>query len=507
MTELDPTRLAQVVANLAPAVSHGRRLTGRLVTGEQRSFFTSLSCEVTYVPYPLIGAPQTLRGVTCGLALQSSPSKEALAALPLHELRAAELAALSLIEGELAMAWALEYWPGLEADLRALLPGLTPRKIDVIDGKELIERALAFKREGGSLVVPPILGRLPMNENARKSLASRLRGGSRMPYSIRQSRPPKILFAIPVGGTGGVKSKNIQPPPSEQDDPEVRVERKVGIPYDEWDVHRQSYKKGYVSLVESTTKNDGARLARPSPELLRYFRMSPTKSWRKRCEDGTDLDVDAFVSEHASRIAGEHTQGNVYMQQADGPRDVATAILLDASSSLGTDGGAHLVLELACADALATALAHARERHAVFVFSGNTRHHVEVKVLKDFDEPRATLPGRVGISTGGYTRLGAPLRHLTRRLLDVPAERRILLSLGDGLPSDEGYQGHYAYGDVAKAVEEAEDAGVLVYHIGVGRVLMDPLNETFGKTRSKRVTSVRDLPKVLSEIHAGLCEL
>ncbi len=128
-------------------------------------------------------------------------------------------------------------------------------------------------------------------------------------------------------------------------------------------------------------------------------------------------------------------------------------------------------------------------------------------MLKDFHEPRATLPGRAGISTRGYTRLGAPLRHVTRRLLDVPAERRILLSLGDGLPSDEGYQGHYAYGDVAKAVEEAENAGVLVYHIGVGRVLLDPLNETFGKQRSKRVTSVGGLPAVLSEIHAGLCAL
>jgi len=496
-----------VVENLAPAVSHGRRLTGRLVTGAQRSFFTSQSCEVVYVPYPLVGAPQTLRGITCGLALQASPSKEALAALPLHELRAAERAALTLVEGEVAMAWALEHWPGLEQPLRALLPGLTPRKVEVIDGKELVERALAWKNEGGSLIVPAILGRLPAEERARRSLASRLRGGSRMPYSIRQSRPPKILFAIPVGGTGGVKSKNLQPPPSEQDDPEVRVERRVGIPYDEWDVHRQTYRKGYVSVVENATKSDGARLARPSPEILRYFRMSPTKSWRKRCEDGTELDVDAFVSEHSARRAGEHTQGNVYMQQADGARNVATAILLDGSSSLGTDGGAHLELELACADALATALAHARERHAVFVFSGNTRHHVEIKVLKDFNEPRAMLPGRVGIRTGGYTRLGAPLRHVTRRLFDVPAERRILLSLGDGLPSDEGYQGHYAYGDVAKAVDEAENAGVLVYHIGVGRVLMDPLHETFGKRRSKRVTSVRDLPKVLAEIHKVLCEL
>lgn len=504
---LDPIKLVQVIETLAPALSQGRRLVGRLVTGNRRAFFTGRNCEVIYVPYPIVGAERTLRTVTCGIALQSSPSKEALSVLPLQELRPSELAALSIVEGEVAMAWAIEHWPGLEADLRKELPALNPRKLVDIDGKDLIEEALSRHKYQSAIEVPEILGLLPIDERAKKSLASRLRAGSRMPYSIRKSQPVKVLFAIPVGGSGGVRSKNIQPPPSDQDEPEVRVERKVGIPYDEWDVHRQRYHKGFVSVVEQKVPCDPGPIAPPSAEILRYFRMSPTKAWHKRLEDGTHLDVDEFVAQHCANVAGESTNGNVYMQLDYGGRDVATAILLDGSTSLGTDGGNHLLLELACADALATALAHVKERHAVFVFTGNTRHHVEIKVLKDFDDINAALPGTTGINTAGYTRLGAPIRHLTRRLLDVPAERRILISIGDGLPSDEGYEGHYAYGDVAKAVEEAENAGVLVYHIGVGRVLMDPLNETFGRKRSQRVTSVRDLPKVLNQVHAGLCEL
>lgn len=504
---LDPMKLVQIIENLAPALSQGRRLTGRLVTGKRSAFFTGRNCEIVYVPYPIIGADKTLRTVTCGLALQASPSKEALAALPLHELRASERDALSIVEGEVAMAWAIEHWPGLEADLRRALPDLRPRKLVDIDGKELVEEALSLNKRQSGIQVPEILGLLPIDERAKKSLASRLRAGSRMPYSIRKSQPVKVLFAIPVGGSGGVRSKNVQPPPSDQDEPEVQVERKVGIPYDEWDIFKQRYHKGFVSVVEQKVSVDAGAMTPPSPEILRYFRMSPTKAWHKRLEDGTDLDVDAFVSQHCSRVAGESTNGNVYMQLGRGERDVVTAILLDGSTSLGTDGGSHLMLELACADALATALTHVRERHGVFVFTGNSRHHVEVKVLKDFSEINAALPSHTGISTAGYTRLGAPIRHITRRLLDVPAERRILISIGDGLPSDEGYEGHYAFGDVAKAVEEAETAGVLVYHIGVGRVLMDPLNETFGRKRSQRVTSIRDLPKVLNQVHAGLCEL
>jgi nitric oxide reductase NorD protein len=503
----DPLLLAQVIETLAPALSQGRRLTARLVTGKQRAYFTSRNCEVVYVPYPIIGTGQSLRNVTCGLALQASPSKEALTALPLHDLNGSELAALSIVEGEVAMAWAIAHWPGLAGDLQLLLPTLTPRSLDEVDGKELVAAALRLNKTQKDIQVPDILGRLPIDERAKQSLLNRLRAGSRMPYSIRKTQPVRVLFAIPVGGSGGAKSKNIQPPPSDQDEPEIRVERKVGIPYNEWDIHRQCYRTDYVSVVESRVANDTGPVAPPSPEILRYFRLSPTKTWHKRLEDGTDLDIDAFVDQHCAQAAGEDTNGSVYMQLDKGERDVATAILLDGSSSLGTDGGAHLMLELACADALACALAHAHERHAVFVFTGNTRHHVDIKVLKDFDEPKAMLPGRTGITTAGYTRLGAPIRHLTRRLLAVPAERHILLSIGDGLPSDQGYEGHYAFGDVAKAVEEADNAGVLVYHIGVGRVLMDPLNETFGDKRSQRVTSIRDLPKILIQVHAGLCAL
>ena len=76
--------------------------------------------------------------------------------------------------------------------------------------------------------------------------------------------------------------------------------------------------------------------------------------------------------------------------------------------------------ELACADALSRAMTLSREKHGIFVFSGNTRHRVEVSCLKDFADPHFVDPSSLGLSAGGYTRLGAPIRHLTQRLLDQP---------------------------------------------------------------------------------------
>ncbi len=169
-------------------------------------------------------------------------------------------------------------------------------------------------------------------------------------------------------------------------------------------------------------------------------------------------------------------------------RDVTTALLLDGSSSLGVHGGRIFQLELACADALSRAMTLARERHGVFVFTGNTRHRVEVRCLKDFEDRRFVPPSRLGLSTGGYTRLGAPLRHLTSRLLAQPSERRLLIVLGDGLISDEGYEGRYAWADAAHAVEEANDAGVSVYYVGVGPTRVDPA------TGGVRISSVPTHP-------------
>ena len=181
---------------------------------------------------------------------------------------------------------------------------------------------------------------------------------------------------------------------------------------------------------------------------------------RNGLEDGSDLDIDRYVDHYIDLATGEATEPRVFRDLLPGVRDVTTALLLDGSSSLGAHGGTVFELELACADALSQAMTLARERHGIFVFTGNTRHRVDVRCLKDFDDRRFVAPSSLGLVTGGYTRLGAPIRHLTSRLLAQPSERRLLILIGDGLMSDEGYEGRYAWADVAHAVEEADEAGV-----------------------------------------------
>ena len=76
--------------------------------------------------------------------------------------------------------------------------------------------------------------------------------------------------------------------------------------------------------------------------------------------------------------------------------------------------------------------------------------------------------------------------------------------IGDGLISDEGYEGRYAWADVAHAVAEADEAGVGVYYLGLGPVRVDPLPEVFGSRRSRRIRRIEELPRVLAHVHREL---
>ena len=250
------------------------------------------------------------------------------------------------------------------------------------------------------------------------------------------------------------------------------------------------------------------RLRQPVPvsaDVRKWFEEHTHRAMTSRLEDGSDLDVDQYVNHYIDLTTGEATEPRIFRELLPSSRDVTTALLLDGSSSLGVHGGRIFRLELACADALSRAMTLARERHGVFVFTGNTRHRVEVQCLKDFAETAgSSRRAGSGLATGGYTRLGAPLRHLTSRLLAQPSERRLLIVIGDGLISDEGYEGRYAWADAAHAVEEANDAGVSVYYVGVGPTRVDPLPEVFGPRRSQRIRRVEELPRVLAHVHREL---
>ena len=491
-------------AFLAVSFSDGRREKARLVSGEQRSFGLNADRNVINVPYPVLAPDWTPRSLTCGIALQCAPTKDQLAKLDLNELSPREYRALIHIEGEVAYAWVASRWPGLLPELRRLLPGFRMNTTQP-DNDSMIDLALALARSKNLLACPPILGQLPPTKSQDKSFIAALkRMYGQMPWSTKRKLSP-AMHTIPVAGDGGIKNPNL-PPASRPEDEEVEIcpDQRAGIPYPEWNMWTKTFMRNHVAVLERHYSHQPRRTTTTSVNLRSWFAEHTHRAMKNNLDDGAELDTDRYISHFLDCKTGMAPEPRIFRDLVPSVRDVSTAVLLDGSSSLGAHRGRIFQLELACADALSHAMSLAKEKHGLFVFSGNTRHRVDVACLKDFNEPRRIVPSDLGLTVGGYTRLGAPIRHLTNRLLRQPSERRLLIIIGDGLISDEGYEGHYAWADVAHSVEEAVDAGLAVYYIGVGPTRVDPLPEVFGPKRSTRIKRVEELPRVLAQVHREL---
>jgi hypothetical protein len=499
----DALALERTSTLLSVSMSWGRRTGARLVSGDRRGFGLSVSGATVHVPVPFPGSDWTRRTVTCGIALQCAPSKDRLAHVPTHELSPRALQALILVEAEVALAWVHARWPGLIGELRRLLGDVRPAD-EGTDAATMLARALDLAGSRQAPRVHPVLGSLVRGTAGRGADGSRRWRYGRLPWSDRR-RLSRRQHTVPVGGDGGDRDPN-PPPPSRPEDESIEVRRdaRVGIPYPEWNLWTERFLPGHVAVLERRHPQVAVHVRAEHVAFDRWFEEHTRREPRGGLEDGADLDVDRFVAYHTDLRLGGSPEPRVFRDLVPADRDVATALLLDGSASLGARQGGVFRLELACADALSRAMARARERHGVFLFSGDTRHRVDVRCLKDFDDPQQVLPGDLGLRVGGYTRLGAPIRHLTARLLAQPAERRLLLVIGDGMISDEGYEGRYAWADVAHALDEATEAGVTVHYIGIGPTRIDPLPEVFGPERSQRIAGPGDLPQVLAHVHRRL---
>lgn len=503
-TQLSALPTERSCALVAVALSDGSRRGVRLVSGEHRAFGTNADRTIVNVPFPATEPDWTLRTMSCGVGLQCAPSKDLIAQRSIHHLTARELRALTIVEGRIAMGWLATHWPGMMSELAHRLPGVEPI-VDELDGDAILDQALALADSGQALPTWALLGRLPSTIAPHRGMAQTARKlWGRMPWTSRRQDAYRI-YSVPIGGEGGVKNPNLPPPSRPEDEElEIRPDQRAGVPYPEWNFWCEKFLLEHVAVLEVGHNASAERPTRLPTDLRRYFEMRTERVLRSGLEDGCDLDIDRYVEHFLDTRTGHSTESRVFRDLIPAHRDVTTCLLLDGSSSLGAHQGHIFRLEMQCADALSQAMTHAKERHGIFTFTGNTRHRVEVRCLKDFNDRHFVAPSTQGLVTAGYTRLGAPLRHLTNRLLQQPSERRLLIVIGDGLMSDEGYEGRYAWADVSHAVEEAEDAGVFVYYVGVGPTRVDPLPTVFGPRRSRRIRQIEELPRVLGHVHREL---
>jgi nitric oxide reductase NorD protein len=230
----------------------------------------------------------------------------------------------------------------------------------------------------------------------------------------------------------------------------------------------------------------------------------------KRCTrqlDGEDLDLDAYVEDFAARHAGRTPSDRLYLALRPQRREVAVAFLIDASGSTDAwvSGGRRVIdVEKEATLVFCEALEALRDRYAVYAFHGQGPRDLRLLRVKGFDERygEAVQARIAGLHGEAFTRLGAPLRHLTAVLARQRTRLRLLFLLSDGKPNDEDvYEGPYGIEDTRQAVAEACVQGINLFCLTIDRQGSIYLPRMFGTHGYSILWDVTQLPQRLPEIY------
>jgi nitric oxide reductase NorD protein len=284
--------------------------------------------------------------------------------------------------------------------------------------------------------------------------------------------------------------------------------------YDEWDHSRQHHRKGWCVLREHEVRPDDpefyGRTLRKHGGLIKSIRrtfevLRGEDRIVKRQSFGEDVDIDALVDAYADVHAGLEMSDRLFTRLHKDERHIAVMFMVDMSGSTkGWINDAEREALILLSEALDTL----GDRFAIYGFSGWTRKRCEAYPVKRFDQPYddATKARICGIGPRDYTRMGAAIRHLTRRLNEQEARTKLLITLSDGKPDDydHQYRGEYGIEDTRQALFEARQDGVHPFCITIDEQGADYLPHMYGPANFTVIADVAKLPLKVSDIYRKL---
>ena len=284
--------------------------------------------------------------------------------------------------------------------------------------------------------------------------------------------------------------------------------------FNEWDCHRQAYKKNWCVLRELTVPPADLaffrRCMRRHYGLIKHLRrtfeaLRGEQALLRKQPHGDDIDLDALIDAQADRAAGREMPAGLFLKQRKAARNIAVAFMVDMSGSTkGWINDAEREALLLLAESLETL----GDRYAIYGFSGWTRKRCEVYVIKRFDDLYDdTVKARIcAITPKDYTRMGAPIRHLTRILTGIDAKIKLLITLSDGKPDDYDleYRGAYGIADTRQALIDAKTVGIHPYCITIDSEGPDYLPYMYGAVNYSVIDDVQRLPAKVADIYRTL---
>jgi nitric oxide reductase NorD protein len=282
---------------------------------------------------------------------------------------------------------------------------------------------------------------------------------------------------------------------------------------DEWDFRRKGFRRNWVLMREMEIEEEDAvfleeTLARYSGMIRRirqqFERIRLEQKILKRQKEGDGIDLDAVVEAFADLHAGHQPSERVFTRLRRDTRNVASVFLLDLSGS--TTGWIN-EMERATLLILSEALRVLGDKSAIYGFSGQTRKRCELYRIKEFTEQYNTaIQRRIGgLQAREWTRMGPPIRHVSRLLQDEEARTKLLITLSDGKPDDyDAYKGEYAVEDTRHALIEARNRGIHSFCITIDKAEHSYLQHMYGRGNYIFINDLSLLPVKVPEIYRKL---
>jgi len=297
----------------------------------------------------------------------------------------------------------------------------------------------------------------------------------------------------------------------------------AGILLPEWDYKKQLMKADYCSLQPMVAQHaEDCELPEQLRHTARRLRnqfeaLAPARSWFNGRQDGSELDLDAYLQFVSQRLAsdadrGSDMDGRLYRELRPSYRDLSCLLLADLSLSTDTWVNNHERIIDVIRNSLylfAESLSMTGDRFAIHGFSSRNRNHVRFNILKNFDDNyNARVRGRIqAIKPGYYTRMGAAIRHAGNILEQQPTAQKLLLILTDGKPNDlDAYEGRYGIEDTRMAVLEARQKGLQPFCVTIDEQASSYLPHLFGAGNYIMIRNARDLPRQLPLLYARLTQ-
>ncbi len=290
--------------------------------------------------------------------------------------------------------------------------------------------------------------------------------------------------------------------------------REPDFRYDEWDYHRNAYRRGWCHVYVTDVKPGEGNFVRETK--LRYApfihqlkrRFEAVRGEDRilgRQPDGEEIDLDALVEAVNDRKSGAEPSSRLFCRRVRNERSLAAMFMIDMSGS--TKGWVNDA-EREALVMLCEALEKLGDAYAIYGFSGWTRTRCDIYRIKSFsdrydDAVRARIDA---IEAKDYTRMGVAIRHLSHLLGQQPARHKLLVTLSDGRPDDFGdeYRGTYGVEDTRRALQEAREQGIRSYCITIDRQGADYLRHMVGPAGYTVLDDVKKLPLKVADIYRKL---